>query len=410
MSPAAAQLVRRVARTMLTQPDELVAELDAAVLGAAEDALRGEPTLVAEVSASTRANLEHWASSSERDPAARVPVNLSRAVLGIAREAFRRGVEQTVPATYHAGQNVVWAHWMRSAFAICSDPAVLAEALEAAARSLADFVDDTISALAHHLEQERVELTRDSQHQRFEVVSLVLDGAPITEKRAGARLAYDLHRPHTAAILWMDPADPDQAALSRAADALARAARSVQALTVAATSSSLWAWFTPGGELDTRALAATAAPYPGVRIAVGSTEPGIAGFRRSHADAGATQRLMMVRPGLQATRFTDVQLVILAVHDPQRAAEFVARTLGRLSVADEELRETLRVYVREQFNAARAARTLYAHRNTVLNRLRRAEQLLPAPLAGTSLEVGVALEIAHWLPMLPDQASRESSP
>ena len=28
-------------------------------------------------------------------------------VLGIAREAFRRGIEQTVYTTYHAGQNVV---------------------------------------------------------------------------------------------------------------------------------------------------------------------------------------------------------------------------------------------------------------------------------------------------------------
>jgi sugar diacid utilization regulator len=50
-----------------------------------------------------------------------------------------------------------------------------------------------------------------------------------------------------------------------------------------------------------------------------------------------------------------------------------------------------------QFSAARAARALYTHRNTVLNRLQRAERLLPLPLAGHGLEVGVALEIAQWL-------------
>lgn len=38
-----------------------------------------------------------------------------------------------------------------------------------------------------------------------------------------------------------------------------------------------------------------------------------------------------------------------------------------------------------------------AHPNTVLNRLQRAERLLPLPLAGHGLEVGVALEIAQWL-------------
>ena len=62
-----------------------------------------------------------------------------------------------------------------------------------------------------------------------------------------------------------------------------------------------------------------------------------------------------------------------------------------------ELRETLHTYVREQFSASRAARALYAHRNTVTARLQRAEQLLPAPLEGRGLEVGLALELRHWL-------------
>lgn len=78
----------------------------------------------------------------------------------------------------------------------------------------------------------------------------------------------------------------------------------------------------------------------------------------------------------------------------QRAREFVARTLGALADADSELRDTLCAYIGEQFSAARA---LYTHRNTVLNRLQRAERLLPIPLAGHGLEVGVALELAQWL-------------
>jgi sugar diacid utilization regulator len=68
-----------------------------------------------------------------------------------------------------------------------------------------------------------------------------------------------------------------------------------------------------------------------------------------------------------------------------------------LALADLELRDTLCVYIGEQFSAARAARALYTHRNTVLNRLHRAERLLPIPLAGHGLEIGVALEIARWL-------------
>jgi DNA-binding PucR family transcriptional regulator len=102
---------------------------------------------------------------------------------------------------------------------------------------------------------------------------------------------------------------------------------------------------------------------------------------------------MSRRPGLRVARFADVQLAALTLADEQRAREFIARTLGRLADAEGDLR----VYISEQFSAARTARALYAHRNTVLNRVQRAERLLPLPLAGHGLEIGVALEIAQWL-------------
>ena len=81
-----------------------------------------EPVLAAEVAASTRANVLHLAASMLKDPGGRVPANLTPEVLGIAREAFRRGIEQSVYTTYHAGQNVVWAYWMRTAFSLSSGP------------------------------------------------------------------------------------------------------------------------------------------------------------------------------------------------------------------------------------------------------------------------------------------------
>ena len=114
---------------------------------------------------------------------------------------------------------------------------------------------------------------------------------------------------------------------------------------------------------------------------------------------------MSRRPDLRVARFADVQLVALALQDEQRAREFVVRTLGTLAGAEGELRDALCVYIGEQFSAARAARALYAHRNTVLNRLQRAERLLPFPLAGHGLEVGVALEIAQWLGTQPGSAA-----
>jgi DNA-binding PucR family transcriptional regulator len=135
-----------------------------------------------------------------------------------------------------------------------------------------------------------------------------------------------------------------------------------------------------------------------VRIALGSSAEGIEGFRRAHLDALATQRLMhRMTDKLQIASYEDLQLLIITAQDEEGAREFVARTLGDLATADADLRETLRVYIREEFSASRAARALYAHRNTILNRLARARELLPAPLDHRGLQVGLALEILHWL-------------
>ncbi len=191
-----------------------------------------------------------------------------------------------------------------------------------------------------------------------------------------------------------------------AAEALGPATRARQALTVIASSSSVWAWLAAAADAGAGALTVAIAPHhPAVQVAVGPAGSGIDGFRRSHFDAVATQRLMSRRPDLRVARFADVQLVTLALQDEQRAREFVARTLGTLADADRELRDTLCVYIGEQFSAAGAARALYTHRNTVLNRLQRAERLLPFPLAGHGLEVGVALEIAQWLGTQPGGAT-----
>jgi DNA-binding PucR family transcriptional regulator len=126
--------------------------------------------------------------------------------------------------------------------------------LAAGSASVVCFVDDMVAALLQQLRRERAELARPSHARRFEVVSLILETAPITAARAGARLGYDLRRRHTAAVLWTDPRRPDQAALARAAEALGPATGARQVLTVIASSSWVWDWLAA----DTGAGAITA--------------------------------------------------------------------------------------------------------------------------------------------------------
>jgi len=119
-------------------------------------------------------------------------------------------------------------------------------------------------------------------------------------------------------------------------------------------------------------------------------------FRRIHLDAIETQRLLQRRPDLRVATFSDIEVVALATRKSSGPSEFFAKTLERLATADQELRATVETFIREQCKASRAARVLFTHRNTVLYRLQRLDELLPDALEGHVLEVGVALEIDHW--------------
>lgn len=397
-SPRVAALISAIASALLAAPDELFDAVDegVAALAGPDDPVATDPALIATIRRSNRAGLLRWATANVSDPGAHVEPYLGPEALAMARDAVRRGFDQNTLNGYRIAQNIGWQRWMAAAFEATSDPAELRELLEVSARSIFTYVDESLALISQQIELEREQLARGAQARRAEVVALILEGAPIGADRASLRLGYELNRPHTAAVIWTDgPAEPG--VLERAAEAVGRAAGALP-LMVVASESSLWAWVAgdegPDGAVLRRELDAIAH----VRVALGATAPGIAGFRRSHREALAVQRLLSRAPtGLRLAHYEEVRVVVLATEDEERAAQFVEQTLGAFASAPAELRETARVYLREQSNATRAAKLLFTHRNTVLGRLARMEDLLPAPLEGRVLPVALALEIVHWL-------------
>jgi DNA-binding PucR family transcriptional regulator len=90
----------------------------------------------------------------------------------------------------------------------------------------------------------------------------------------------------------------------------------------------------------------------------------------------------------------------LAAGNMSSAAEFVVSTLGALAEDNpgaERLRETLRVFLDAADNAPRAATRLHTHRNTVLQRVARATELLGFAPGDRRLALGLALELSHHL-------------
>jgi DNA-binding PucR family transcriptional regulator len=390
------ELMRQGCRLLLADREAMFAAVDASTLEHAPATIVEDPALVEAIRRTNRANLLHWAQHTLEAPGAPVPPNLGPQVLGVARDIVRRGQDATSLDAYRTGQNTAWRMWMQLAFAMTSDPEELRELLDASAESIFTFVDATLAGIAAAIETERELLTRGTQAERLEVVTLVLQGAPIDPRRATTRLAYDVQGPHVAAVAFSDEALPDPGDLERAADVLSRALGRRRPMTVLASAASLWAWVPTDEAPDRQVLEAGLAALPGVRVALWTPGTGVEGFRRSHQDALATQRLLVRSPDVRLASYEDVAAVALATQDEDRAREFVARTLGELATAPEELRETLRTYLREAHNASRTAQVLFSHRNTVLNRLAKAQRLLPAPLEGRVLQVALALEVVRW--------------
>ncbi|MDY6998782.1 MAG: PucR family transcriptional regulator [Actinomycetota bacterium] len=393
-SPRVRELIREGAEIGLAVSPEWLEELDRATL-AANPEIAGDPELAAASSRTNRSNLMHWVSANVRAPGAPVPANLGPEPLGTARDMVRRGLDERALDAYRVGQSVAWRRWMQIAFDLTDDPAELRELLDVTAASIATFIDATLAGIEDQMRRERDELTAGAHAERREVVALILDGAPIAAHRAEQRLGYRLDRQHTAAVIWSEDSDTDARRLDHVAEALGRAART-RPLSILASTATRWVWIA-ATDWEDEPLRAAVAPHPDIRVALGAPAAGMDGFRRSHLDALTAQRMLSrLRSARQIARFSDVELVALVSADAERTDQFLRRTLGGLLGADAELQHTTLTYVNEQCNASRTAEVLFTHRNTVLRRIARAQELLPSPLERSSVHVAVALEVLGW--------------
>ncbi|MFJ2925821.1 PucR family transcriptional regulator [Streptomyces massasporeus] len=149
------------------------------------------------------------------------------------------------------------------------------------------------------------------------------------------------------------------------------------------------------------ALDLTADAPAGCRIGVGSAVTGLAavGDARRLADLA----LSICPPEGGTVRLTEHLPEALVVSCPELGATLTERVLGpllRLEPADRDvLLDTLVAWFACEGSAQRAGERLYCHRNTVLNRLRRCEQLIGRSLARPHDVVEISLALtARRLP------------
>jgi sugar diacid utilization regulator len=235
-------------------------------------------------------------------------------------------------------------------------------------------------------------------------VRAILDLEGVDVDVASRRLGYELRREHVGFVVSgeADPMAHSLAEMRHLALAVARAADNAKPLLVPIGGLALAGWV--GGRAAQAAQALDPGALPdlsedGIQVAFGTPGKGVGGFRRTHIEAMYALRialLMRPREG-HVVRYPSIALVSLASADVEQARAFVAHELGPLARRDGEtlrLAKTLAVYLSEGSSLDRAARRLGVHRNTVLNRVRRARQLLGHDLRERTLELQVALAIA----------------
>ncbi|CKR30908.1 transcriptional activator protein [Mycobacterium tuberculosis] len=386
-SPRIHELIREAARIALNPTQEWLDEFDRAIL-AANPSIAADPALATVVKRSNRAHLIHFAAANLRNPGAPVPANLGPEPLRMARDLVRVGLDALALDIYRIGQNVAWRRWTDIAFGLTSDPDELHELLDVPFRTANEFVDTTLAGITTEMQLERDKLTRDVPAERRKIVQLLIDGAPISREHAEARLGYPLDRSHTAAVIWGDQAQGDHSHLDRVADAFGHAGGCPHPLVVVAGAATRWVWVKDAPGFDIDLIHEVLHDIPDARIAIGATAPGIEGFRRSHRDALTTARMIIrLESPHRVAFFTDVEMVALLTENAEGADDFIQRTLGNLESASPALKTTLLTFINQQCNASRAARLLFTHRNTLMNRLETAQRLLPRPLADTTIHV-----------------------
>lgn len=377
-------------------PDELY---DSMLRSGYLQTIADDPVLVETMRRCNRSNQLHWAAANISRPGEPVSADLGLETLALIRDLLSRGMgEAAVVDAYRIGHNVAWRAWMSTVFALTSDVDELRELLDVSALSIASFIDTTVAGVLEQMQVQRSETILGAHAERRGLVALILDGASTTSSpHTESRLGYRLRQSHTAAVVWSDKSGVDQSTLDRAVEALVRGGNGRRSLTVQASPTSRWVWVAGSEGLDLATVTGAVAQLSGVRIAMGSPATGTEGFRTSHFDAIQTQR-MMDRLGStqQVATFADVELVGLITSDLERANRFIQHTLGDFESADIDLQRAVLTFIREQCNVSQAAERLFAHRNTLLRKLARADELLPRPLKECSAHVAVALEALSW--------------
>lgn len=398
-APIAEPAVRRLASEWARELDTLAEEMHTYLLARVPEA-SSDPEISRLTLASCASNIEAMLSMIRHGiPASAIEAPI--AALEHARRMAARGhgIDVTL-RFYRVGHAYFWERWSVDLVHAIEDRDRLVTALSATAGFLFHYIDVISGLVSTEYLAERERRQRRAAVVRADLVRAVLAGEAIERTATEQALGHQFGPRQVAFLCW---SDDDPATLERAAAAVTSAFGAGRSLVVPDGAHALAGWLNASRDVDPDDLARRVAEAsPDVRFALGGPGAGIAGFRRSHDEAQRARRIaqLLEAGAAPVTAYRDVALVDLLSRDLDAARSFVHAELGDLAADDAATRrdrETLLAVLSPHGGPGVAAHRLGVHRNTVLQRVRRAEALRGVPTGTRSTELLAALLLAATL-------------
>lgn len=383
--------MRQAAKSILMSEAPLRDQLQDAVIETFDT--RNDPAAETAIRRYNMLSVTHWASAIFKDPEASVEPYVDPAIRLQIREQLRQGTPETILNGYRAAQIIAWRAWMQLAFRLTDSKTDLELLLEFSSKQINTFSEQCVELLSEMIEEERVDYARQSPDRQQEAARAILAGTMPDPQKAMQALGYRLDRTHQALIIWSREPEINANDLEVLVDRILLAAHGAHALRIKAKASVAWLWLSdPVAVEDLSAIS-----DENFEIATGQVLSGLTGFKESHRTALITQQMMLKTKRMEnVVSYDQIKLAHLMLQKTDFTGVATA-TLGKLFNASDSIRESLRVYLAEGANAARAAKARGLHRNTLNRHLERANDLLPEPLhAGNRLQIGAVLDALSW--------------
>jgi DNA-binding PucR family transcriptional regulator len=359
-----------------------------------------DPTLRPELEASTRSHWKGFLTVMNRET---IDVQPAPPIHDFARTLARRGFDLPVLlSAYRIGQRSTWDFITDLLRTQVKDPDLRSSVLLRFWSHATQWIDTVIESLIPVFNDEREQWQRGSLARRTGIVKAILAKQSIDIDTAVTTLGYPLRQHHMAFTLRVDDTVPDYDVhhlLGLAAESVSTALGGGRPLVMSSGARSAWCWTSQPSILLDDGVVFELPRF--VRMTLGTCHPGVSGFRLTHLEAIAALVLAERQDGA-VVRYADVEIVCLAAGilcNDTRAA-FVRRELGGLVGSDDatrRLRETLRVYLKEDGDASATGELLRMHANTVRYRVRQAQQRLGHGISRRRTQLELALEIINFL-------------